>query len=80
MKFVNQKHSEAMFQQQKEDINFKNKVFVIHLLCPYCYFLSGKCKDQQRKGRISQVFCLGAVVMIRVTKTVQQSRSFMKET
>ena len=67
MKFVNQKHSEAMLQQKK-DINSKNKIFITHSLCPYYRFLWGKCKDLQRKGRISQVFCLGAVVMIRVTE------------
>ena len=66
-KFVNRKHSEAMLQRKK-DINSKNKVFVTHSLCPYYRFLWGKCKDLQRKGRISQVFCLGAVVTIRVTE------------
>ena len=55
VKFVNRKHSEAMLQRKK-DINSKNKVFVTHSLCPYYRFLWGKCKDLQRKGRISQVF------------------------
>ena len=68
VKFVNRKHSEAMLQQKKKDINSKNKVFVTHSLCPYYRFLWGKCKDLQRKGRISQVFCLGAVGTIRVTE------------
>ena len=67
VKFVNRKHSEAMLQRKK-DINSKNKVFVTHSLCPYYCFLWGKCKDLQRKDRISQVFCLGAVVTIRVTE------------
>ena len=53
-KFVSRKHSGAMLQRKK-DINSKNKVFVTHSLCPY-RFLLGKCKDLQRKGRISQVF------------------------
>ena len=66
-KFANRKHSEVMFQRKK-DINAKNKVFATHSLCPYYRFLWGKCKDLQRKGRISQVFCLGAVVTIRVTE------------
>ena len=44
VKFVNQKHSEAMLQRKK-DINSKNKVFVTHSLCPYYRFLWGKCKD-----------------------------------
>ena len=67
VKFVTRKHSEAMLQRKK-DINSKNKVFVTHLLCPYYRFLWGKCKDLQRKFSISQVFCLGAVVTIRVTE------------
>ena len=69
VKFVNRKHSEAMLQRKK-DINSKNKVFVTHSLYPpYYRFLWGKCKDLQRKGRISQVFYLGAVVTIRVTES-----------
>ena len=67
VKFVNRKHSEAMLQRKK-DINSKNKVFLTHLLCPYYRFLWGKCKDLKRKCRISQVFCLEAVVTIRVTE------------
>ena len=51
-----------------KNINSKNKVFVTHSLCSYYRFLWSKCKDLQRKGRISQVFCLGAVVTIRVTE------------
>ena len=46
----------------------KNKVFVTHSSCPYYQFLWGKCKDLQRKGRISHIFCLGAVVTISVTE------------
>ena len=67
VKLVNRKHSEGMLQQKK-DINSKNKVFVTHSLCPYYCFLWGKCKDLQRKGRISQVFCLVAVVTIGITE------------
>ena len=58
----------AMFVCSKKDINSKNKVFVTHALFPCHRFLWGKCKDLQRKGRISQVFCLGPVVTIRVTE------------
>ena len=54
--------------QWKKDINSKNKVFLIHSLCPYNRFLRGKCKDLQRKGRIRQVFCLRAVATIKVTE------------
>ena len=53
---------------EKKDINPKNKVFVTHSLRPYYRFLWEKCKDLQRKDRISQVFCLGAVVTIKVTE------------
>ena len=54
--------------QHKKDINEKSKVFVSHSLCPYYRFLWGKFKELQRKGRISQVFCLGAVVTVRIAK------------
>ena len=67
IKFVNRKHSEVMLQRKKYT-NSKNKVFVTHSLCPYYCFLWGKCKDLQRKGRISQAFCFGAAVTIRVTE------------
>ena len=56
VKIVNQKYSEAMLQWKKD--NTKYKVFVNHSLClSYCY-LWGKCKDRQRKDRISHVFSL----------------------
>ena len=55
--------------QRKKDINQKSKVFVSHSLCPYYRFLWGKCKELQRKGRISQVFCLGAIVIVRIAKS-----------
>ena len=67
VKFINRKHSEVMLQRKK-GINSKNKLFVTPSLCPYYRFLWGKCKYLQRKGRISQVFCLGAIVTVRVTE------------
>ena len=67
MKFVNRKHSEAMLQRKKY-INSKNKVFVTHSPCPYYRLLWGERKNLQRKDRVSQVFCLGAVVTIKVTE------------
>ena len=67
VKFVNRKHSEAMLQRKK-DINQKSKVFVSHSLCPYYRFLWGKCKELQRKGRINQVFCLGAIVTVKIAE------------
>ena len=68
VKFVNRKYSEAMLQRKKDISSKNNKVFVTHSLCPHYRFLWGKCKELQRKGRISQVFCLEAVVTIRVTE------------
>ena len=67
VKLVSRKHSEVMLQQKK-DINTKNKFFVAHSLCPYYRYLWEQCKDLQRKDRISQIFCLGAVLAIRVTE------------
>ena len=67
MTFVNRKHSEATLQLKK-DINKKSKVFVNHSLCSYYQLLWGKSKELQRKGRINQVFCLGAVVTVKITK------------
>ena len=56
VKIVNRKYSEAMLQWKKD--NTKNKVFVNHPLCLYYRYLWGKCKDLQRKDRISHVFSL----------------------
>ena len=67
VKFVNRKHLETMLQGKK-DISKKSKVFVSHSLCPYYQFLWGKWKELQRKGQVNQVFCLGAVVSIRITE------------
>ena len=67
MKFVNRKHSEAILPHTKDTIK-KSKVFVSHSLCPYYRFLWEKCEELQRNGRVNQVFCLGAVVTIRITE------------
>ena len=50
----------------KKSINSCSNVYITNSLCPYYQFLWGKCKDLQRKGLINQVFCLGAVVTIKV--------------
>ena len=65
VKFVNRKHSEAILRLKKS-INSRSNVYITNSLCPYCHFLWGKCKDLERKGLINQVFCLGAVVTIKV--------------
>ena len=48
--------------QRKKVVNQKIKVFVSHSLCPYYR------KELQRKVLINQVFCLGAVVTVRITE------------
>ena len=79
VKFVNRKHSEAMLQCRKV-MNKKSKVYRSYSLCPYYRFLWGKRKELQRKGRVDQVFCLGAAVTARLLKKNQQSRFSMKKT
>ena len=64
VKFVNRKHSEAMLRLKKS-INSCSNIYITNSLCPYYRLLWGKCKDLQRKGLISQVFCLGAVVTLK---------------
>ena len=65
VKFVNRKHSEAMLRLKKS-INSHSNAYITNSLCPYYWFLCDKCKDLQRKGLINQVFCLGAVVTIKI--------------
>ena len=66
VKLVNRKHSEDMLQLRKI-ISFRSKVFISNLL--WChYYLWGKCKELQQRGIFNQVFCLGAVVTIKVSK------------
>ena len=65
VKFINRIHSEAMLHFKKS-INLCSNIYITNSLCPYYRFLWGKCKDLQRKGLINQVFCLGAVVTIKV--------------
>ena len=67
VKFVNRKHSELMLRSKKS-ISSESKVYISHSLCLYYRYIWGKCKDLQKKGKVSQVFCLGVVVTIRVTK------------
>ena len=61
VKLASRKYSEAMLHIKKS-INSCSS----NSLCPYYPFLLGKCKEQQRKGLINQVFCLGAIVTIKV--------------
>ena len=75
VKFVNRKHSELMLRSKKS-INSKSKVYINHSLCPYYHYIWRKCKDLQRKGKISQVFCLGVVVTIRVTENAPRPPEF----
>ena len=66
VKLVNRKHSDDMLQLRKI-ISFRSKVFISNLLCCH-YYLWGKCKELQQRGIFNQVFCLGAVVTIKVSK------------
>ena len=50
---------------KKKNVNVKSKVFVPFTMPT---LLWQKCKDIQRKGKISRVFCLCTVVTIRVTE------------
>ena len=67
VKFVNRKHSEDVLRLKKI-INSRSKVFISNSLCPYYRYFWGKCKELQRRGIFSQVFCLGAVVTIKVSE------------
>ena len=67
VKFVNRKHSEDVLRLKKI-ISSRSKVFISNSLCPYYRYLWGKCKELQRRGIFSQVFCLGAVVTIKVSE------------
>ena len=72
VKFVNRKHSKLKLRSKKS-ISMKSKVYINHSLCPYYCYIWAKCKDLQRKGKVSQVFCLGMVVTIRVTENAPPS-------
>ena len=67
VKFVNRKHSEDMLRLKKIKSS-GSKVFISNSLSPYYRYLRGKCKDLQRRGIFNQIFCLGAVVTIKVSK------------
>ena len=75
VKFVNRKHSKAMLRLKKS-INSRSNVYITNSLCPYYRFLWGKCKGLQRKGLINQVFCLGAVVTIKVRENAPPIKTF----
>ena len=63
--FVNRRHSEAVLRLKKPITSCSN-VFITNSLTLIVIFSGGKCKDQERKHLIDQVFCLGAVVTIKV--------------
>ena len=75
VKFINRKHPEAMLRNKRSisnkdfsHLNVHGKVFVSVSLCPYYWYIWGKCKDLQRRGKIYQVFCLGGTIAVKVTK------------
>ena len=63
VKFVNRNHSDLMLRIKK-NVTSKSKVYITNSLCPYHRFLWAKCKELQKKGKVQQVFGLGAVVRI----------------
>ena len=63
----------------KKSITSKSKVYINNLLCPYYCFLWGKCKELQRKGKVNQVFCLGADVTVRVTENGPPMKCFHEQ-
>ena len=76
--FVNRKHSELMLHLKKS-ISSKSKVYINNSLCPYYRFLWGKSEELQRKGKVNQVFCLGAVVTVRVTENGPLMKAFHEQ-
>ena len=79
MRFFNRKHAEAMLQWKKNIVT-KSKFLVSHSLCPYYRYLEERCKDLHRLGRIKNLFCLGAVVMIRVIENSPAIKFLKKKT
>ena len=67
VRLVNRKHSELMLRSKKS-IGWKSKIYINHSLCPYYCYIWGKCKDLQRKGKVSQDVFLGVVETVKVTE------------
>ena len=74
VKFVNQKHAGSIMSKKftlssmdfsRHNINYK--VYVNPSLCMYYRYLWGRCKDLQCRQMIHHVFCLGRVVVIKLT-------------
>ena len=76
VKFVNRKYSEAMLCLKKS-INLGSNVYIINSLGAYYCFLWGKCEDLQRKGLINQVFCISAVVTVKVRENGPRIKIFV---
>ena len=74
VKFVNRKHAESILSKKftlsstdSSRLKINNKVYVNLSLCPYYRYLWGRCKDLQRRKMIHHVFCLGSVVVNKLT-------------
>ena len=52
----------------KKIISSRSNVFISNSLYPYYRYLWGNCKELQRRGIFNQVFCLGAIVTIKVSE------------
>ena len=77
VKFVNRKHSEDMLRLKKI-VSSHSKVFISNSLCPYHRYLWGMCKDLQRTGIFNQVFCLDAVVTLKVSENGKNHENDLK--
>ena len=81
--FDNRKHPEAMLRNKNSisnkdfyHLNVHGKVFVSVSLCSYCWYIWGKCKDLQRRGKIYQGFCLGGTIAVKATERSSARKIF----
>ena len=83
IKFANRKHPEALLRKKNatssKDFSYFNiheKLFVSVSVCPNSWYIWGKHKDVQRRGKIQQVFCQGGSVAVKVTKPSNAKKMF----
>ena len=83
VKFVNRKYPEVLLRNKKSinskdfsHLNVHGKVFVSVSLCLYHRYIWGKCKDQQRRGKIYQDFCLRGTISVKVAECRRARKIF----
>ena len=81
--FANRKYCEALLRNKKSisskdfsQLNVHGKVFISASLCPYYRYISGKCKDLQKRGKIYQVIWLGGTIAVKVTERSSAMKIF----